>query len=265
MGFLRQEELRRVVEQIVRAALPFDELAAGVYGRAPGLVPASGTENERIWKLIQALNEHVASEWLYNWLLDVHQSLRFRGWPDAGLSELERLVVNVRRAGPRSSLAKEEERFQEALREQHSRAEAEQRRVNDRRAGGTKADRDRVDAWLRRIEKEQQRGRPLEEGDVLSGRFELLTACGHGGFSRVWQAFDRGNRHEVVAVKVLRGELRGDDSARERFFAGAAALARAARGDPGFVPVLVERAQDGRRRRGCARCRLRRARCDRGL
>jgi beta-lactam-binding protein with PASTA domain/serine/threonine protein kinase len=55
-----------------------------------------------------------------------------------------------------------------------------------------------------------------EENLVLSGRYALGTALGHGGMADVYLAQDT-RLHRTVAVKVLRTELARDPSFQERF------------------------------------------------
>jgi serine/threonine-protein kinase len=55
-----------------------------------------------------------------------------------------------------------------------------------------------------------------EENLILSGRYALGTALGHGGMADVYLAEDR-RLHRTVAVKVLRTELARDTNFQERF------------------------------------------------
>lgn len=74
-----------------------------------------------------------------------------------------------------------------------------------------------------RIKRQQRFGPHLNEGEVLADRYRLLEKVGHGGFSTVWQAFDRKNQ-QLVAAKVLHGQYSQDQSHLERFYRGARTL-----------------------------------------
>jgi nucleoside phosphorylase len=112
---------------------------------------------------------------------------------------------------------------------------AELRRIGEELAGA-RAERRRlvrenestttIDGTILELRKKLRDGPELTSGGELSnGRFELIRPLGEGGFGRVWEAWDAlDERH--VAVKVLRGKLRQDESARDRFFRGARTMAR---------------------------------------
>lgn len=77
-----------------------------------------------------------------------------------------------------------------------------------------------LDLQIVEVKRTVRRGPQLQEGDVLSDRYELLERIGHGGFSIVWQAFDT-QRRCLVAIKVLHGDLGEGDHRVERFRRGA--------------------------------------------
>jgi eukaryotic-like serine/threonine-protein kinase len=54
------------------------------------------------------------------------------------------------------------------------------------------------------------------QGTVLAGRYQIESALGKGGMSRVYLASDR-ILHEPVAIKVLRAELAWEPEMRQRF------------------------------------------------
>jgi WD40 repeat protein len=77
-------------------------------------------------------------------------------------------------------------------------------------------------AALRRLLRE---GGRFREGDSLGdGRYLLLNQVGRGGFATVWRAHDR-DSDEIVAIKILHGNLAGDPVRRDRFLRGARAMA----------------------------------------
>ncbi len=62
-------------------------------------------------------------------------------------------------------------------------------------------------------------------GKVLDGRYEIIEIIGTGGMAVVYKARDR-KLNRLVAVKVLKPELRGDTELRRRFHAESEAVAR---------------------------------------
>lgn len=62
-------------------------------------------------------------------------------------------------------------------------------------------------------------------GKVLDGRYEIIEIIGTGGMAIVYKAKDR-KLNRMVAVKVLKPELRGDTDLRRRFHAESEAVAR---------------------------------------
>ena len=68
-------------------------------------------------------------------------------------------------------------------------------------------------------------GGQLQAGDfLLKDRFRLIEPLGRGGFAQVWKAYDK-QRRELVAIKVLHGQYRRDETRRARFFRGARLMA----------------------------------------
>src|SRR5689334_1403770 len=55
----------------------------------------------------------------------------------------------------------------------------------------------------------------VEDGEVLSGRYELIRFIAAGGMGEVWEAEDR-SLHERVALKTVRSEV-VDAQSLERF------------------------------------------------
>jgi serine/threonine-protein kinase len=75
----------------------------------------------------------------------------------------------------------------------------------------------------------------MQQGDVVSERYELDRLLGRGGMGHVWRAHDtRLNRH--VAVKVLATNLNDEPEALVRFFSEAQSIARISH--PNVVTVL---------------------------
>src|SRR5262245_10306280 len=59
--------------------------------------------------------------------------------------------------------------------------------------------------------------RTLIQGAVLASRYEILSPIGKGGMGMVYKARDRTLQDEIVAVKVMRGEIMADPEAARRF------------------------------------------------
>lgn len=248
MGYLSPSVVREWADLFVRARLSPDEILAGIRAVAPAIATIhANNDADQIFQIFATLNDHPDPELLRDWLLDARLFLKQRAWPEAELHALDGLIKGLEQASRGRTLAESEQRYQDRLIATLQQLQAEQRRL--------KASRPRPDdqdalstlaTQIQRVREKQLKGRPLAHGDILDGRFELQEEIGHGGFSTVWVAFDlKTPDSDTVAVKVLRGELRGDKSARERFFTGAAMMQRAARVATGFVSVIVERAQDG--------------------
>jgi len=53
-------------------------------------------------------------------------------------------------------------------------------------------------------------------GDVLGGRFEILTLLGEGGMGTVYKALDREVEH-FVALKLIRSEMAANPAILARF------------------------------------------------
>jgi serine/threonine-protein kinase len=53
-------------------------------------------------------------------------------------------------------------------------------------------------------------------GQVINGRYEILREIGEGGMGHVYEARDR-DLDEVVALKMLKGEISGDPDVLQRF------------------------------------------------
>lgn len=67
----------------------------------------------------------------------------------------------------------------------------------------------------------------VRDGDLLGGRYELVSPLAKGGMSTLWRARDR-QLGRQVAVKLLHRRLAGDDDAIARMHIEAQALARLA-------------------------------------
>lgn len=76
-----------------------------------------------------------------------------------------------------------------------------------------------------------------EGSRLFDNRFEIVEQIGQGGFGVVWKAYDN-QRTELVAVKTLHHQFRGDSTRRERFFRGARAMSSL--DHPGVVKVLQQ-------------------------
>lgn len=85
-------------------------------------------------------------------------------------------------------------------------------------------------------------GSSVAGGRVLSGRYRLQAAIGHGGVGTVWRARDR-QLHRDVAVKELRPALARDRQASERF--RREARQAAALSHPSLVTVFDVGEHDG--------------------
>ncbi|WP_437976703.1 protein kinase [Sorangium sp. So ce295] len=93
------------------------------------------------------------------------------------------------------------------------------------------------------LKRKLREGGQLRPGDDLGdGRYLLLEAIGRGGFATVWRARDQ-ERGDLVAIKVLRSDIAGDESRRDRFFRGARAMAKLEH--PGVVRILDTGGVDG--------------------
>lgn len=94
---------------------------------------------------------------------------------------------------------------------------------------------------VKRLYRALREGRMAREGDLLSGRYELLEKVGGGGFGTVWKALDD-ETDRIVAVKVLHPKVAEDATRRDRFFKGLEAQARLRH--PHVVQVLEQRGED---------------------
>ncbi|WP_437933819.1 serine/threonine protein kinase [Sorangium sp. So ce341] len=93
------------------------------------------------------------------------------------------------------------------------------------------------------LKRKLREGGQLRPGDDLgNGRYLLLEAIGRGGFATVWRARDQ-ERGDLVAIKVLRSDIAGDENRRDRFFRGARAMAKLQH--PGVVRILDTGGVDG--------------------
>ena len=82
-----------------------------------------------------------------------------------------------------------------------------------------------VRAEIRELRRRIRVGGQLQAGDfLLKDRFRLIEPLGRGGFAQIWKAFDK-QRRELVAIKVLHGQYRRDETRRARFFRGARLMA----------------------------------------
>ena len=80
----------------------------------------------------------------------------------------------------------------------------------------------------------------MSAGDVIAGRYELLTLVGRGGMSTVWNAHDR-LLDRVVAIKVLHQQFASDEEYVERFRREARSVAQLSH--PNIVTV-IDRGED---------------------
>ena len=78
---------------------------------------------------------------------------------------------------------------------------------------------DALDREILSIRKQQRATPTLCEGEILADRYRLIELVGRGGFSSVWQSYDRVN-HQIVAVKILHAHLSDDIVYIERFRRG---------------------------------------------
>jgi tRNA A-37 threonylcarbamoyl transferase component Bud32 len=72
---------------------------------------------------------------------------------------------------------------------------------------------------------EQRRDSDLVSGDVIAGRFEIVSKLAEGGMGKVYVAIQQPIGRKV-ALKVLRRELATDDAAVKRFFREAVAASK---------------------------------------
>ena len=85
----------------------------------------------------------------------------------------------------------------------------------------------------------------LDRGELwANSRYELVSSCGQGGFGLVWKALDNQTR-EFVALKILLEHHANDRIIRQRFYRGAAALAKL--DHPSIVRVRSGVEQEGLR------------------
>jgi formylglycine-generating enzyme required for sulfatase activity len=101
---------------------------------------------------------------------------------------------------------------------------------------------DGLDCEILDLRRQLREGGQLLAGDALDdGRYLLVKPVGRGGFSVVWEAYDR-RKDQRVALKVLHSHLAGDPLRRERFFRGARAMMKLA--GPAVVQVLEPEQED---------------------
>ena len=75
----------------------------------------------------------------------------------------------------------------------------------------------------------------LSNGDLLGGRYRILSRLATGGFGAVYRGFDL-QQNQVIAIKLLRGDLEPSSKGRERFIREIKALKRLRH--PHIVPLL---------------------------
>lgn len=101
---------------------------------------------------------------------------------------------------------------------------------------------DALDREILDLRRQLREGGQLLAGDALGdGRYLLVKPAGRGGFSVVWEAYDRQNDRRV-ALKVLHSHLAGDRLRRDRFFRGARAMMKLA--CPAVVQILDPEQED---------------------
>lgn len=100
-------------------------------------------------------------------------------------------------------------------------------------------------AEIRRVRALWLHNPTLARGELWAeGRFELVCACGQGGFGQVWKAIDTCTG-AYVALKILHDHHSVDRTVRQRFFRGAAVLAELSH--PSIVRVRSGVEQEGLR------------------
>jgi formylglycine-generating enzyme required for sulfatase activity len=90
----------------------------------------------------------------------------------------------------------------------------------------------------------KRRGHEFAAGELIGGRYELFERVASGGFAEVWKAVDLDDG-QLVAVKILHGQWRHDQSRIDRFVSGAKHMD--ALRHPGIVAVCGEVGTDEER------------------
>ncbi|MCB9527620.1 MAG: TIR domain-containing protein, partial [Myxococcales bacterium] len=103
-------------------------------------------------------------------------------------------------------------------------AVARERVENLRHGGASDATIRRAEAEVLTARRAARDGVAPREGEVFAERYLLIERLGDGGFATVWLAHDQ-RRGERVAVKVLHGRWRRDQSRIDRFERGAIRMA----------------------------------------